>query len=137
MKPNPERLTCVSIIVCDDVYRDEASKKLVIIGTFNRIQAISLPCLHPRMTVLFTLTNGKGDYDLALWIEHEKTGRRVAELRAPLRVDDPLAISDVNVELRNVVFTEPGKYWVAIEADGGVVQQRPFWVELLPSPAVR
>ncbi|MFO0837601.1 MAG: hypothetical protein U1D55_03680 [Phycisphaerae bacterium] len=128
MKPNPEELCCISIIICDDIYRDELTKKLVIIGTFNYINARSFPCIQPRFRVLFTVTNGRGDYDLRLAVEHEQSGNRIVELGGPFRVGDPLAISDVSIEIANLVLNEPGKYWVTLRADNRIIQQRPFWV---------
>lgn len=130
MKPNPEKLTCISIIVCDEVYRDEATKKLVIIGTFNEIIAPAVPCQHPRMTVLFTLTNARGEYDLSLTIEHEKSGHQVIGFSGPMKVDEPLRISDINIELRDLVFPEVGKYWVIVKADGEIIQERPLGVRV-------
>ncbi len=128
---NPRNIQCISIIVCDDVYRDETTKKMVVVGTFNRISTSSLPCLHPRMTVLFSLTNASGVYDLSLSIEHEKSGQTIAEIRGPLEVHDPLAINDVNVVMSNLQFQEDGKYWAELKADGEIIQQRPFFVSLV------
>lgn len=130
MPKNPEELTCISIIVCENVYRDERTKNLVIIGTFNQIETPALPCRFERMCVLFTLTNGRGDYEVVLSILHERTGHEVAHLGGPMKVADPLAITDIHVELRNLVFPEEGKYWVELKADGAVLQQRPFLVRL-------
>ena len=123
---NPEELSCVSIIVCDDIYRDDVSKKLIIVGTFNRIIAPRFPYKHERLHVLFTLTNGRGSYDVTLAIENADTGEPVADFKGPLKIEDPLAIVDVNVRLNYLVFPSPGKYWVKLESDGQIIQQRPF-----------
>jgi len=125
-----EQLTCVSILVCDDVYRDEQTKKLVIVGTFNQITTASFPCMHPKMSVLFTLTNGNGTYDVALAIEHEESATMIAELKGPLQVTDPLAINDVIVQFVGAVFPKAGKYWVVLKANGEIIGQRPFMVKL-------
>jgi hypothetical protein len=132
MRPNPEKLTCVSIIVCDDVFRDEWTKKLVVVGTFNQITAKEFPCLHRQLHVLFTLTNGRGEYDLSLSIEHERTGKVVAEIRGPLVQESPLAMNDVNVQLGNLLFEEEGKYWVVLKADNAIIGQRPIVVRSRP-----
>lgn len=129
MTSNPEKLSCISIIICDEVYRDERTKKQVIIGTFNRITTPSVPCGHARMVVLFSVTNGNGNYHLTLRVEHEQTGHTVAEINGPFKIDDPLAISDISVELRNLVFPNEGKYWVELKADGEILQTRPFIVQ--------
>jgi hypothetical protein len=97
MQPNPEKRSCLSIIVCDDVYRDETTKKLVIVGAFNQIFATEFPCTHRKMVVLFTLTNGRGRYDFSLAIEHEETGEHVVDISGPMQVDNPLRIADVTI----------------------------------------
>ena len=133
MEPNPEKLSCISIIICDEVYRDEATKKLIIVGTFNRMRTRRLPYKHRAMTVLFTLTNGHGKYELSLSIEHERTGATIAKLGGPLEVGEPLMINDVSMTLENLRFHEAGKYWVTLKADEKIIQQRPFVIELLES----
>ena len=130
---NPEKLSCISIILCDDVYRDERTKKLVIVGTFNTINVLQTPAMHPQLCVLFSLTNGNGDYDLTLAIEHERTGREILSMQGPLRLESPLAIADVDVRLNGLELPETGKYWVTLRCDGEVVQQRPFTVAMAES----
>jgi len=134
MGKNPEQLTCLSIVICDEIYRDEQSKKLIIVGAFNNIWTPIFPCKHRLMSVLFTLTNGRGKYDLSLSIEHENTGESVVEIRGPLTMANPRAILDTNVQLGEVPFQEEGRYWVVLKADGEIVQQRPFLVSLRPQP---
>lgn len=128
MASNPEKLTCVSIILCEAVYRDERTKKLVIVGTFNRITAPKLPARHARLTVMLTLTNGRGKYDVDLRIEHERTGHVVAKMQGPMQIDDPLAMNEINVEMVNLVFPDEGKYWISLFSDGEPIAQRPFFV---------
>ncbi len=129
MSKAPEQPECLSVIVCDEIFRDEQSKKLIIVGTFNVIRALGMPTTHPRLSVLFTLTNGRGTYDLCLRIESAATGVPVAEVRGPLKLDDPLQIADFHIELASLVFPEAGKYWVCVIVDGETIRQRPFVVE--------
>ena len=129
MPQNPELPTCISIILCDDVYRDERTKKLIIVGTFNNINARSFPCVHQKMTILFTLTNAKGTYDLALSVESAKTGHLICEMKGPAQLNAKLQTVDVDVALQNLSFPEPGKYWITLKADGEIISQRPFTVK--------
>lgn len=122
--------TCLSVIVCDDIYRDEDTKKLAILGAFNTIQAQRFPARHERMNVLFTLTNGKGEYDLSLAIEHAESGEPIIEMKGPLVLESPLGISDFNVVMQGVIFPSAGKYWVCVKVNGQVIAQRPFLVNL-------
>lgn len=117
---------CISVIICDDIYRDETTKKLVIVGTFNTIFCNNLPARHRKISILFSLTNGKGTYKLSLRIEHAKTGAIIANVNGPLEMKDPLQIADINVAIENLVFPEFGKYWVTIDINGRIINQRPF-----------
>ncbi len=129
MGPAAEKLSCISIVICDEIHRDERTKKLILVGTFNRIGTAALPCRHPRMNVLFSLTNGRGRYDLEVVVEHEESGKGIAEIRGPFQSDSPIKIHDVCLALQNMTFLEAGKYWVTVKANGELLQQRPFLVE--------
>ncbi|QDV89258.1 hypothetical protein RAS2_03230 [Phycisphaerae bacterium RAS2] len=128
--PNPEVLSCISIIVCNDIYRDEASKNLILVGTFNTIEASAFPCRHHQMSVLATLTNGNGEYKLEIGIEHEQSGVTIMMLTGATNFDTPLAVTDIHVRLEGIVFEKPGKYWVFVKADGELLQQRPLLVRI-------
>jgi hypothetical protein len=130
VKPNPEKLTCLSIVVCDEVYRDEITKKLILVGTLNAIVSNDVPCRIPKLTVMFSLTNGKGNYNVVVTIEHADTGQEIVSLGGPLRVEDPLAVMDMVMPLVNVAFPVEGKYWVVVKADGEILVQRPIWVKV-------
>ncbi len=129
MSPGAEIPKCLSIILCDDVYRDEKTKKLVIVGTFNRISAPRLPCQHSRMSVLFTLTNGRGTFDLSLTIEHAETEKALVQLSGPATLGSPMEIFDQHVEILGVEFPQAGKYCVTLKANGEQIATRPFFVE--------
>ena len=126
MKPNPEKLQCISIIVCNDIYRDERSKNLVLCGTFNQVVGKKFPCRVPRMSVLVTLTNGLGNYDLRISVEHEASGVEILVLDGTAIISDPLSVQDVHVQMNEIVFEKPGKYWVVVKADNEILQQRPL-----------
>lgn len=124
-----ETPTCVSIILCDDLYRVMDGAKLAIIGTFNAIKAPNFPAVHSRMWALFTVTNCRGEYDFSLTIENASTGLPLFEVRGPFRQNDPSQIADFHLCLQGVVFPEPGKYWLVLKSDGEIIGQRPLLVE--------
>lgn len=128
MTENPESLICISVIICDDVYRDVATQKLILVGVFNEITAAKFPCVHQRMCLLLSLTNGRGNYELSVHVQHEKSGIEVMKLVGPLPVPTPLAVADIDVRLGNLTFPEAGKYWVVVQCDGETIGQRPFFV---------
>ena len=124
-----ETPTCLSIILCESIYRDEKTKNLILVGTFNRVRAVTgFPLQHPKACVLFTLTGGPGQYDVSLTVEHEETSQALLEMRGPMTLTDPLSINDFVVELHGLQFPEPGKYWIVLKANEAILNQRPLEV---------
>ncbi len=130
--PAPEKLTCLSILICDDIYRDERTKKLVIVGTFSTINVRQFPSRHHKMRILFTLTNGHGTYDLKLSIRRARDEKALVEISGQAKLMNPLQIADIDIEINDLVIPEPGKYWVSLDADGEPLASRPFIVEEVP-----
>jgi len=131
---NPEQLTCLSIIVCDEIYRDERTKKQIIVGTFNRIGATEFPVRHPKMSVLVSVTNGRGNYELKVTVVNASTEALLMEVSGPFTMNSPLDIIDINLEIVGIIFPSPGKYWVNVEADGNLIASRPVRVEKVDKP---
>ncbi len=128
MSESHELPECLSIVICDRIYRDEKTKNLILAGTFNTISLRSIPSLAPPMSVLFTLTQGRGNYDMALKIEHADSNEAILEMRGPLALTDPLQIADFHVDLAGIEFRSAGKYFVSIYIDGAPIKMRPFTV---------
>ncbi len=126
-----ENPVCISLLICDDVYRDAHTGKHVIVGTFNQIWCPTLPRLHSRLWVVFSITDTRDTIDLSLSIEHEESGQRLVNVQGPYHANDPLTIHDVNVELNGVEFQQPGKHWVILRSNEAIIAQRPFWVNVL------
>ncbi|MCW5768458.1 MAG: hypothetical protein KIT19_07225 [Phycisphaeraceae bacterium] len=136
MASNPETLTCVSILVCDDIYRDEMTKKMVIVGTFNHVFSRTMPASLPKSCILISLTNGNGDYDLSVVIEHEKSGNEIFRVGGPMTVKSPLDIVDLDIRLHDLKLPDVGKYWVQVREGARILGQRPLIVqELTGNPA--
>jgi len=123
-----ENPVCVSLLICDDVYQDIRTRKQVIVGTFNRINCEALPHHHPRLVVVFAITDTRSAVDLALSIEHEESGDPLVDVKGPFNSTDPLAIHDLVIELGNIEFQFEGKHWVMVKSNGEIIGQRPFWV---------
>ena len=46
-----------SIIVCDNIYRDGATKKCVLSGTFTKIMSMNFPASHGNLGIYVALTD--------------------------------------------------------------------------------
>jgi hypothetical protein len=125
-------ITCVSVIICDDIFKDQMSGKIAIWGSFNNIVTSKLPATHPRMSIFVTITNGRGQRNLAVCIENARTSESIVEISGPMQFRSPLDIIDLVIGLHRVNFSEYGKYWVAVKEDGRLLAQRPFMVMKKP-----
>ena len=121
-------LKCISIILCERVYRIEGTPgNLMIINGFHSLSLPRFPCLFP-ITVLYTVTDGHGTYDMVLSLIHAASGREVKHWDDKYRVTDPLTVSDVQLILRETPLPQPGKYIFDLKCNGETIASRPFYV---------
>ncbi len=124
-KPEP----CVlSINVCDNVIRDEATKKVSLIGLFNTIKANSFPCKHPLMHVYVALTNGHGKCKTEIRFLSLKDNKPIAWMEGELDFQNPLQVAELNMCWQNLTFEKEGEYEVEVRCDGTRIQARKFMV---------
>ena len=68
---------CIGIILCDAAYQIAGRSNLIIIKPFHPVSVPGCPCRFPRITVLYTVMDGHGTYDIELAVAHTRTGRDV------------------------------------------------------------
>lgn len=124
-KPIPAVL---SINICDAIIRDEATKKVSLIGLFNTIRANSLPCTHPQMHVHVALTNGHGKYKTEVRFVSMETDKPIAGMLGDLEFPDPLHVVELNVCWQGLRFETEGIYLVQVLCGGETVGERKFMV---------
>lgn len=89
---------CVATLVCNEVIEDKRSGNKTVVGIFNAIGAAAVPAVHPRMTVMASITNAEREiavYLLLLGPEGKEILR--AEARVPAR--GPGDVTDLLFEL--------------------------------------
>jgi hypothetical protein len=126
-----EPLTCIAIILCEDAYKVEGRSNLIIVNTFHTLGVPKCPCRFPKITVLYTVNNGRGKYEVRLCIVHAGSGETILEAPDVIQMDSPLTIGDTQAVLRDVPLPAPGKCWAEIRANGELIGQRPFYVNLM------
>jgi len=117
-KPPPEVL---AINICDQVIRDELTKKVSLIGLFSVIRANGFPCTHPLMHIYVALTGGHGKHEMEVRLIRQKDQQPVIVMRGPIQFTNPLQVAELNFECRNVVFQAPGRYVVEVYCDNSRV----------------
>ena len=122
-KPAP-----IALVVCDNVYT-EPGGKTALVGLFNRIAARKLPVRHPRLCVYASVTDIRPNTKFKLDIVHSETDEVVQSLQGPPPGGtDPTTICDFNFVLENLLFEEPGLYYIRFWGNEHLLMQRPFEV---------
>jgi hypothetical protein len=130
MARNQAPITCISVLVCDDAFRDMTTKKVALWGIFNEINTQSVPCVV-RLCIAATLTNGRGKRNVCVSIERASDNEPVVEISGPMEFKSPLDIVDMHIKIIGVKFNRFGKHWVSVKEDERVLSQRPFFVQKL------
>jgi hypothetical protein len=121
-KPTPKYL---AMLLCDYVIRDADTQNKSVIGVFNSVFAGKFPVRHDRMHVFVSLTDGHGDYKATLRIR-PADGKPIFSRDGQLAMKDPLAVADLNFQIRGLVIPEPGRYFVEFLCDGELIVDRRF-----------
>jgi hypothetical protein len=130
-KPKPKYL---AMLICDYVLRDAETQNKSLIGLFNRINAKKFPVRHDRLHVFVSLTNGHGSYESSLRIRRAD-GTVILKLDGKIEMGDPLAVAEMNFQIRGLQVPEPGRYVVEFLCDGEVLVDRLFDATLIEGPA--
>lgn len=107
MRPKPIAL---AMVICDTVIEDKKTGKKSLIGLFNNVTSNKVPCIHPRLNVFISLTEGNGDYIGKLKCIYVDEGKPLAELSGPFIFSSPNQIIELNFEIRGVPLPKYGNY---------------------------
>ena len=118
----------MSINVCDEIIRDEISKKISLIGLFSQIQTATFPAHHPSLHVYVSLTDGHGNYAGELRFVSEEDNSIIASMKGKVPFQNPLQTVELNFAINNLKFEKPGKYRVEFFCDDEPVGSRQFIV---------
>ncbi|MDD4013399.1 MAG: hypothetical protein PHW14_04330 [Candidatus Omnitrophica bacterium] len=124
-KPKPIPLT---MVICDAVIDDKKTGKKSLIGLFNNISSGKMPCVHPRLNVFITMTEGYGNYDGVLRCVPSESGKQVMEMKGPLVFRDPHQVVELDFEINNIRFDQYGEYRFEFLCGGELLISRKFKV---------
>ena len=63
-----ERPFCIAIVICNEVIEDKTTSNKTLVSIFNTIGTPGVPCQHPRMYVMASLTDGRGRWPITFRI---------------------------------------------------------------------
>jgi hypothetical protein len=118
------------------VIEDKATHNKSLIGIFNRVHAAQFPCHHPRMVIFITLTDGRGETPVEVFLERASDHKEIFRAQGKVAFQEPNHLLDLVFDLRGILFDEPGTYFAGIRtAAGRVLGERKFQVAAMPLPA--
>lgn len=128
-KPRPLLL---ALLVCDQVIKEAGSSKWSVVGIFDQIVVDSkFPVVHPSLAIYCRLTEAEGSYTISIDIGrlteagHEVIGH-IDGLQLEAR--DRTRTGDFGIITRNLVFPEPGRYYIRLLASGELLGEYPLLV---------
>jgi hypothetical protein len=117
-----------AMLVCDQVIKDETSKKSSVIGVFDRILAVAFPASHAKLTVYVSVTDAEGSYRLRLEMVRVHDEMTVGRGEADVTVNDRFSPAEWVFDLHGLVFEEVGAYEFRLWANERFVGSKSFSV---------
>ncbi|MCK4232776.1 hypothetical protein KAX21_07490 [candidate division WOR-3 bacterium] len=127
---------CQAIVVCDNIIREEHTRKLSLMGLFNSIKATTFPIRHAKMHIYIALTDYKGDAEATLKFLNPE-GEELAKLSGPLRFANKLSVLELNFVINGMVFPKPGAYTIEFLVNDQLVVSRDIQVIEPPKRRVK
>ena len=125
---NPQAPLCLALVLADDIYRDTASGKRTILGTFSVIFSPEMPVTQGQLAVYCALTDGHGkttiDLKLVRIDNDNMTDEPIAEARGEVDFVDPRMVVELDLKLRGIVFPSAGEYRFQIIGNGELLMER-------------
>ncbi len=105
-------------VLCDDVRRED-NGKLMLMGLFETISAKEFPAKHRTLFVVNRWCKGEGSFTQKIRIISAKDNKSVFQTN-----EQPFELTSIDSHhtlisrFENLVFNNPGKYWVEVMLDG-------------------
>jgi len=126
--PEPPHPDLAAMLVCDQVIKDQATRKASLIGIFDKILAFKFPADHARLTVFVSVRDAEGDYRLRLEMVRIRDGMTIGRGEGQVSVADRFSPAEWVFELMGLRFDEPGPYEFRLWANDRHVGSKSFSV---------
>ena len=116
-------------VLCDDV-RQENNGKFILIGLFESINAKKFPATHQTLFVANRWCKGEGTFTQMIRIVNPKDKSIVFQTD-----DQVFELGDIDrhhtliSRFNNLVFPDPGKYWVEVLLDKELLLNYPIMLK--------
>lgn len=130
--PPTDKPIGIALIICDRVITDAVTNEKTLVSTFNQIFAPVFPCVHPRMTIFVSVTNGRGRTETEIKCVNESEQNKVVfGMKGTIPFDDPNHVVEMSFQFNNVTFTKPGLHCIEFFCNDELILQSRFSVTIL------
>ncbi len=119
----------LAMVVCDAIWRDPATSKHTILGSFSSIVVGVFPHVQPLLAVYAVLTDGRGKVKIKFQIiDAEEENEPISIIEQETEFPDPRAMLELALHISNVQFPKAGEYRLQLFAGGEFVLERRLMV---------
>jgi len=105
-----------NIFVCENVIVS-FNGQLSLINLVSEITSTAFPALHPRSTILVSVSGESGSYDEKVEIINLTDDKIIATVSGKIEIKDAGGNNFI-ASFINIVFPQEGKYWIKVVVDG-------------------
>ena len=124
--------TYLGMVMCDNILQDAETKKFYLLGTATVTFAKSFPARYQLMCIYAVLTGIREPASITLKLVHVSTegpqDTDVVSITGRVEAPDPLAVAELTLRLRNLVFPKPGEYRFQLWSGSVFLGERRFVV---------
>jgi len=121
-------------VVCDDVRRED-NGKFMLLGIFETINAKEFPARHHTLFVANRWCKGEGAFTQKIRIINSKNKAVVFQTEGqPFQLVDIDAHQTIVSRFNNLLFENPGKYWIEIFLNDELMLNYPIMLRQVVQP---
>ena len=126
----------LAMLICDAIHQDAATRKCTLLGTFSTINVRTFPAVHRQLAIHVALTNGHGKTRIRLsLVTGSEDQSTLFSKEGVIEFNDPRAVAELNFQLNNLKFEEPGEYRLQLFGNDELLMERRLYVfEVQQSP---
>ncbi len=125
--------TYLGMVICDNILQDPETKKYFLMGTTTVTYARSFPARYQKMCVYAVLTGIREPTNITVKLVHLDSETNedadVMAIQGVVDSPDPLAVAELTLGLRNLIFPKAGEYRFQLCSGQAVLGERKFVVK--------
>lgn len=119
----------LAMVVCDAIFRDPATRKATLLGTFSTLGATSFPAVHPVACIYVALTDGRGKCPITLKLvlvgdDASQDDTEIMETGGEVNFPDPRMIAELDLVLAGIQFPSAGEYRFQLWCNSTMLMER-------------